>query len=145
MPISFTKDNDQAVNFYECIKPKSKFLINITDTSINNFWNDIEKKASNFYKNNFIKLKDRSKDLDLKNFYEARKDEHRMLIRCGFGTGQFCNSALSVWTEFSEDTSLFSQRKSKKENSLYPVTAKQCLENKMPLGWIAVNKISPTE
>ena len=156
LPISFNGNKKDTIEFHECIKKGMEFKVEIIDTSTDKFWSNVKKEFTLFYKVNFLKLKQRSLNKDLEEFYTGidslmKENPSSSLFRCGFGSGQLCNSALSPWTRFSSDTTLFWQGIAAnllKKGELgandiqYPSSPKKELHEHTPLGWIKINKMT---
>lgn len=169
IPVSFEKDKNKKkqsnVNFFECIKYNSEFELNLTIVNNNDFEiNTVLYKIFKFYEDKFNRLYNQSQNTDLHVFYKKAYDfmmlkenidgkKHSLnLLRCGFGTGQFCNSILPTWQKHSSDDTRFWQGKAKqllregkmKAGDLYPSAPKKDLSeiDYKPLGWIWVKKIT---
>jgi CRISPR type III-A-associated RAMP protein Csm5 len=164
VPVSFAKDEEKqsAADLYECIKSSSEFIINITYAGIDDFiTKDLLLNVFNLQKNNFNKLRELERNTDLNNYYIDAKsmiensDDKKHIFRCGFGTGQLCNSILSSWQKHATDDTRFWQGMAKKllkeekmkPGDRYPSSPKKNLSSYdfEPLGWIWVQKITSTK
>jgi CRISPR type III-A-associated RAMP protein Csm5 len=167
IPITFTnKEKEQmASELYECLNVGDKFKIEITYRTQNSdsmfFKINFLDPVFNFYATNFEELASRWSFSDYYHNAEERKKVREIetgkkvsFFRCGYGSGQVCNSVLSLWKKYSTTTKdqMLWQGKSRDllkkgefkniDEYYYPSAPKRDISDEdQPLGWMMIDSI----